>query len=168
MGWTHGDRTQMPRKKETTIRHEPAPDPDTAEQLMVAAWPYCGVIQDIIDRLNATGSNTELRLLANRLSAWSSEPRQSCRKVSREILAPRRAVLSECWRVGFAVNRLRGPRHNPPRSRQFYYEKMFSVFVPKTKLEFDWNHWPILFAPARHCSASAYFSRVTARARRDS
>ena len=66
-GWTHGDRTQMPRKKETTIRHEPASDPDTAEQLMVAAWPYCGVIQDIIDRLNATGSNTELRLLANRL-----------------------------------------------------------------------------------------------------
>ena len=56
----------MPRKKET-IRHEPTPDPDTAEQLLVAAWPYCGVIQDIIDRLNATRSNTELRLLANRL-----------------------------------------------------------------------------------------------------
>jgi hypothetical protein len=56
----------MPRKKETTIRREPAPH-DTAEQLMVAAWPYCGVIQDIIDRLNETGSNTELRLLANRL-----------------------------------------------------------------------------------------------------
>ena len=34
---------------------------------MVTAWPYCGVIQDIIDRLNETGSNTELRLLANRL-----------------------------------------------------------------------------------------------------
>jgi hypothetical protein len=56
----------MPRKKETTIRREP-PDHDTAEQLMVAAWPYCGVIQDIIDRLNEAGSNTELRLLANRL-----------------------------------------------------------------------------------------------------
>src|SRR5215467_8001453 len=67
MGWTHGDRMQMPRKKETTIHREPAPDHDTAEQLMVAAWPYCGVIQDIIDRLNETGSNTELRLLANRL-----------------------------------------------------------------------------------------------------
>ena len=67
MGWTHGDRTQMPRKKEVTIPREPVPDPDTAEQLMVAAWPYCGVIQDIIDRLNETGSNTELRLLANRL-----------------------------------------------------------------------------------------------------
>src|SRR5262249_51312984 len=52
MGWTHGDRMQMPRKKETTIHREPAPDHDTAEQLMVAAWPYCGVIQDIIDRLN--------------------------------------------------------------------------------------------------------------------
>jgi len=57
----------MPRKKETTIRREPVPDANTAEQLMVAAWPYCGVIQDIIDRLNETGSNTELRLLANRL-----------------------------------------------------------------------------------------------------
>jgi len=57
----------MPRKKEVTIRHEPVPDHDTAEQLMVTAWPYCGVIQDIIDRLNETGSNTELRLLANRL-----------------------------------------------------------------------------------------------------
>ena len=58
---------QMPRKKETTIHREPAPDHDTAGQLMVAAWPYCGVIQDIIDRLNETGSTTELRLLANRL-----------------------------------------------------------------------------------------------------
>jgi len=67
MGWTHGDKTQMPRKKEVTIRHETVPDHDTAEQLMVTAWPYCGVIQDIIDRLNETGSNTELRLLANRL-----------------------------------------------------------------------------------------------------
>src|SRR5262249_3814219 len=54
--------------------------------------------------------------------------------------------------VGFAVNRLRGPRHNPPRSRQFYYEKMFSVFVPKTKFEFDWKHCPILAAPAQHLS----------------
>jgi hypothetical protein len=67
MGWTHGDGTQMPRKKEATIRRELVPDTDTADQLMVAAWPYCGVIQDIIDRLNETGSNTELRLLANRL-----------------------------------------------------------------------------------------------------
>jgi hypothetical protein len=57
----------MPRKKEATIRREPVPDPDTAQQLMETAWPYCGVIQDIIDRLNETGSNTELRLLSNRL-----------------------------------------------------------------------------------------------------
>jgi hypothetical protein len=56
----------MPREKEATIR-EPVPDSDTAQQLMVTAWPYCGVIQDIIDRLNEAGSNTELRLLANRL-----------------------------------------------------------------------------------------------------
>jgi len=41
---------------------------------MVAAWPYCGVIQDIIDRLNETGSNTELRLLANRLRDGGSPP----------------------------------------------------------------------------------------------
>jgi hypothetical protein len=67
MGWTHGDRTQMRRKEEATIRHEPVRDHDTAEQLMVTAWPYCGVIQDIMDRLNDSGSNTELRLLANRL-----------------------------------------------------------------------------------------------------
>jgi hypothetical protein len=57
----------MPRRKEVVIRREPVSAPDTAEQLMVAAWPYCGVIQDIVDRLNETGSNTELRLLANRL-----------------------------------------------------------------------------------------------------
>ena len=56
----------MPRKKET-IQREPAPAPDTVQQLLEAAWPHCGMIQDIIDRLNEGGSNTELRLLANRL-----------------------------------------------------------------------------------------------------
>ena len=57
----------MPRKREAIIHREPAPDPDTARQLLEAAWPHCGVIQDIIDRLNEAGSNTELRLLTNRL-----------------------------------------------------------------------------------------------------
>jgi len=57
----------MPRQKETTRLCEPVPDPDTARQLMVTSWPYCGVIQDIIDRLHEAGSNTELHLLANRL-----------------------------------------------------------------------------------------------------
>jgi hypothetical protein len=57
----------MPRKKVTTIHREPMPAPDAVQQLLEAAWPHCGMIQDIIDRLNEGGSNTELRLLANRL-----------------------------------------------------------------------------------------------------
>ena len=55
----------MLRRKEAT-RRKPAPDP-TAQQLLETVWPHCGVIQDIIDRLNEVGSSTELRLLANRL-----------------------------------------------------------------------------------------------------
>src|SRR6516165_8447637 len=89
MGWTHGDRTQMRRKKETTIHREPAPDHGTAEQLMVAAWPYCGVIQDIIDRLNETGRTQSCACWRTGCSAWSSGPRQSCRKDSREVSAAR-------------------------------------------------------------------------------
>jgi hypothetical protein len=57
----------MTRKKQATIRRENVPDSDTVQQLVVTAWPYCGVIQDIIDTLHEAGSNTELRLLANRL-----------------------------------------------------------------------------------------------------
>jgi hypothetical protein len=57
----------MPLEKEATIRRELEPDLDTAKQLLETAWPHCGAIQDVIDRLNETGSNTELRLLANRL-----------------------------------------------------------------------------------------------------
>ena len=56
----------MLRRKEATMRRKPAPDP-TAQQLLQTAWPHCGVVQDIIDRLNEVGSSTELRLLANRL-----------------------------------------------------------------------------------------------------
>ena len=55
------------RKKKAKIRRESVSDPDTARQLMVTSWPYCGVIQDIIDRIHEAGSNTELHLLANRL-----------------------------------------------------------------------------------------------------
>jgi hypothetical protein len=56
------------RKKKATIRREPVPGSDTAQQqLLATAWPYCGVIQDIIDTLHEAGSNTELHLLANRL-----------------------------------------------------------------------------------------------------
>jgi hypothetical protein len=60
--------TTMPRKNEAPIHRQPMPAPDThQQQLLEAAWPPCGMIQDIIDRLNEAGSNTELRLLTNRL-----------------------------------------------------------------------------------------------------
>ena len=70
----------MPRKKETIIQREPAPAPDTVQQLLEAAWPHCGMIQDIIDRLNEGGSDTELRLLTNRLQrlAFRARPRRDC------------------------------------------------------------------------------------------
>src|SRR5215470_501720 len=61
-------------KKEATICREPVPDPDTAQQLLVTAWPYRGVIQDIIDTLHEAGSNTELRLLGNRLQRLVHAP----------------------------------------------------------------------------------------------
>jgi hypothetical protein len=68
----------MPRQKETTIPREPAPVPDTMQQLLEAAWPHCGMIQEIIDRLNESGSNTELRLLTNRLQrlAFRAAPKK--------------------------------------------------------------------------------------------
>ena len=39
----------------------------TAQGLLETAWRHCGAIQDIIDRLNEAGTNTEPRLLAKRL-----------------------------------------------------------------------------------------------------
>ena len=58
----------MPRKKEATSlgRHD-GQHPNTAQQLLETAWRHCGEIQAIIDKLNEGGSNTELRLLTNRL-----------------------------------------------------------------------------------------------------
>jgi len=56
----------MPRKKEITSHREPVPALDTV-QMLEAAWPHCGMIQEIIDRLNESGSYSELRLLTNRL-----------------------------------------------------------------------------------------------------
>ena len=42
--------------------------PDAAQELLEAAWLHCGMIQDVIERLNdASSTSTELRLLANRL-----------------------------------------------------------------------------------------------------
>ena len=68
----------MPRQKETTPHREPAPAPDTMQQLLEAAWPHCGMIQDIIDKLNESGSKTELRLLTNRLQrlAFRATPKK--------------------------------------------------------------------------------------------
>jgi hypothetical protein len=57
----------MSQEKEPTVRRKLGPDPDTAKELLETAWPHCGAIQDIIDRLNEAGTNTEPRLLANRL-----------------------------------------------------------------------------------------------------
>jgi len=55
----------MPRREEATNLgryHEQHPN-----DLLEAAWRHCGAIQDIIDRLNEAGTNTEPHLLANRL-----------------------------------------------------------------------------------------------------
>ena len=73
-----GDEATMSRQNETTIRREPTPATDTMQQLLEAAWPHCGMIQEIIDRLNESGSNTELRLLTNRLQrlAFRATPKK--------------------------------------------------------------------------------------------
>ena len=57
----------MPRKEEVTSlgRHHEQ-HPTTARRLLETAWRHCSAIQDIIDRLNEAGTNTEPRLLANR------------------------------------------------------------------------------------------------------
>jgi hypothetical protein len=58
----------MPRKKEaTSLGRYHGQHPNTAQQILETAWRHCGAIQAIIDRLNADGSNAELRLLTNRL-----------------------------------------------------------------------------------------------------
>src|SRR5262249_16064625 len=57
-----------PRKAETiNSRRQPEQHPNTAQRLLETAWRHCSAIQDIIDRLNEAGGNTEPRLLANRL-----------------------------------------------------------------------------------------------------
>jgi hypothetical protein len=58
----------MPRKEEvTSLGRNHEQHPNTAQRLLETAWSHCGAIQDIIDRLNETGTNTEPRLLGNRL-----------------------------------------------------------------------------------------------------
>jgi len=57
----------MPRKEETTNSRHYEQHPNTAQRLLETAWRHCSAIQDIIDRLNEADTNTEPRLLANRL-----------------------------------------------------------------------------------------------------
>ena len=54
-----------------------------------AAWPHCGTIRDIIDSLNEGGSDTELRLLTNRLQRWPLGPRKERDGTGTESLIPR-------------------------------------------------------------------------------
>jgi len=56
----------MSRKEETMLQREPVLALDKM-QLLETAWPHCGMIQEIIDSLNESGSYAELRLLTNRL-----------------------------------------------------------------------------------------------------
>ena len=56
----------MSRKEETMLQREPVLALDKM-QLLETAWPHCGMIQEIIDKLNESGSYSELRLLTNRL-----------------------------------------------------------------------------------------------------
>ncbi len=65
----------MPRKEEAIgRRHEQ--HPNTAQRLLETAWRQCGAIQAIIDRLNEAGTDTEPRLLANRLHRLAFRVRQ--------------------------------------------------------------------------------------------
>ena len=66
----------MPRKKKETTIHESLQPLDTM-QLLETAWPCCGRIQRVIDRLTESGSQTELRLLTNRLQrlAFRASPK---------------------------------------------------------------------------------------------
>lgn len=57
----------MPRKRETPIGRKALAIPDASQEWLEAAWLYCGMIQDLIERRNDARSGTELRLLANRL-----------------------------------------------------------------------------------------------------
>ena len=58
----------MPRREEATnLARYHEQHPNTAQHLLETAWRHCSAIQDIIDRLNEAGTNTEPHLLANRL-----------------------------------------------------------------------------------------------------
>jgi hypothetical protein len=58
----------MPRKEEVkSLGRHHEQHPNTAQRLLETAWRHCSAIQDIIDKLNEAGTNTEPRLLASRL-----------------------------------------------------------------------------------------------------
>ena len=58
----------MPRREEATnLGRYHEQHPNTGQHLLETAWRHCSAIQDIIDRLNEAGTNTEPHLLANRL-----------------------------------------------------------------------------------------------------
>jgi hypothetical protein len=58
----------MPRKEEVrSLGRHHKQHPNTAQQLLETAWRHCSAIQAIIDKLNEVSTNTEPRLLANRL-----------------------------------------------------------------------------------------------------
>jgi hypothetical protein len=55
------------REEATTLGRYHEQHPTTAQNLLETAWRHCAAIQDIIDRLNEAGTNTQAHLLANRL-----------------------------------------------------------------------------------------------------
>ena len=58
----------MPRReKATRLGRYHEQHPNTAQNLLEAAWHHCGSVQDIIDRLNEADTNAQAYLLANRL-----------------------------------------------------------------------------------------------------
>lgn len=58
----------MPRREEATrLGRYHEQHPNTAPNLLEAAWHHCGAIQDIIDSLNEADTNAQTHLLANRL-----------------------------------------------------------------------------------------------------
>lgn len=52
-------------KAMTSLGRDHEQHPNTAQELLEAAWRHCGAIQDIIDGLNEAATNTEPRVLAN-------------------------------------------------------------------------------------------------------
>jgi hypothetical protein len=58
----------MPCREEATkLGRYHEQHPNTAQNLLEAAWRHCGAIQDIIDRLNEADTTAQAHLLANRL-----------------------------------------------------------------------------------------------------